>query len=275
MAERPAARAQANDTQRQSPEFDGDRAFRYDRYFDAPGGHGHVLRARMEKVLELLGHGPGEILDAGMGPGRLGVELDRRGWTFSGVDPSPEMVHMARQRLPHRREALLESPAEELPFPDESFDVAIATGVVEYTDLPRALAELRRVVRPGGRVVVSYPNPHAQYNVLKVGGYYPLVRLGKRLLSRPDPSRPTGHAPISPEDFEWRLARACLDPVGRHHVSFLGVPAPLDTLLPGLSGWVARRLERRHMASRLLATQIVYLCRVAAQAAAIGARRTS
>ena len=70
---------------------------------------------------------------------------------MSGVDLSPAMVAAARRRLPELADRLVEGPIEQLPFDTESFDAVAATGVLEYAtrDLPGAVAELARVLRPG------------------------------------------------------------------------------------------------------------------------------
>ena len=68
-----------------------------------------------------------------------------------GVDASAEMVALARERLPDARDRLAQGSVEELPFEDASFDAVAATGVLEYADVPRALGELARVLRPGDR----------------------------------------------------------------------------------------------------------------------------
>ena len=169
--------------------FFDDESGRYDRVYDARSTAGRVLRTRLATVLRLVGDGPGEALDAGMGGGRLLVELQRVGWTVTGVDLSERMVGLAQQRLPDRRESLLRGDVENLPFASESFDVAVATGVLEYaSDVRRAVAELARVVRPGGRVVVSFPDYAAPYLVAQMGLWYPAVRLVKRMV-------PVGHRP--------------------------------------------------------------------------------
>ncbi len=134
----------------------GGRTALYDSRYDALNADGHALRARMACVLRLLGDGPGEILDAGMGPGRLCGELAARGWTVNGIDASDEMVGVARERLPERSSHLQKAKIEALPFGPESFDAVTATGVLEYADVPRALAELVRVLRPGGVAVIHH-----------------------------------------------------------------------------------------------------------------------
>lgn len=241
-------------------QFAGERAERYDRYFDASSAHGHVLRARMGAVLRLLGDARGNILDAGMGPGRLCAELRRRGWVVSGVDSSPEMVDLARRRLPGSRERLLVARIEELPFESGSFDAVLATGVLEYAEMTAALNELARIVRPGGLVIVSYPNPDAIYSILKTRTYYPLVRSIKGLLRRGDRTSPRGHIRVDPLEVERRLRAAGLAPTAREPAGYQIVPAPLDSVMPGLAGLAGRAFERRAPQGwRALATQIVYV----------------
>jgi SAM-dependent methyltransferase len=93
------------------------------------------------------------VLDVGAGTGALTAELVRRGAEASAADPSPPFVATLRQRLPDI--GVHEAPAEELPWPDESFDAALAQLVVTFMrDAPAGVAEMQRVVRPGGVVAV-------------------------------------------------------------------------------------------------------------------------
>jgi ubiquinone/menaquinone biosynthesis C-methylase UbiE len=65
------------------------------------------------------------------------------------------MLHVARQRLA-ASVSLIAARAEALPFPDESFDVVVSTSVFHFFREPRgALAEMRRILRPGGRLFLS------------------------------------------------------------------------------------------------------------------------
>lgn len=239
--------------------FGGRTAF-YDSRYDARNADGHALRARMAVVLRQLGLGPGEVLDAGMGPGRLCGELAARGWTVSGIDASEEMVQAARERLPDRSANLLRAEIESLPFDSGSFDAVAATGVLEYADVPRALAELARVLRPGGSAVVSYPNPDAWYGIWKTRVFYPAVQVVKAALRRG--SQPAGSGlRLRPAQFTRLLTDSGLEPSGVIPASFLAIPSPLDEWFPASSERVARRLEGRPAARRRFATQIVFSAR--------------
>ncbi len=94
--------------------------------------------------------GGGAVLDVATGTGLVAKRLLRRGFTVTGLDQSPEMLVEARRRF-GERVALVEASADELPFPDASFDHVTVTYLLRYVDDPAAtLRELARVVRPGG-----------------------------------------------------------------------------------------------------------------------------
>ena len=93
------------------------------------------------------------VLDVGAGTGALTSELVRRGASAAAADPSPPFVAALRSRLPGVD--VQEAAAESLPWPDESFDAALAQLVVTFMrDAPAGIAEMHRVVRPGGVVAV-------------------------------------------------------------------------------------------------------------------------
>jgi SAM-dependent methyltransferase len=239
-----------------------ERAEDYDRAYDVAGSDGHALRARLRAVLELTGHGPGDALDAGMGPGRLVHELAERGWQPSGVDVAPLMVVTARRRTPEAADRLVEGSIEALPFPDATFDLVVATGVLEYANLEAALRELARVLRSEGRAVVSYPNPRALYGIWKTRVYYPGVRIAKRVAGRPVHALPRGGARVPPERFERLLSAAGLEPEAVVPTGYLVVPSPLELVFPATAERLALRLEGyRGRAARHVATQIVFAAR--------------
>jgi SAM-dependent methyltransferase len=192
-------------------EFWDVQAERYDQAYDAPGRGGRALRSRQEAVLGLVGTGPGDVLDAGMGPGRLLGALSDRGWRVSGVDPSDEMVGLARRRIPDAAKRLISAPVEQLPFPDSSFDAVVATGVLEYAGYsPRAYSELARVLCPGALAVVSVPDPGRISRIWRRGIVYPLSRAVKRIAPFGRPAPPWRPPPPGRRQIEEALADAGL-----------------------------------------------------------------
>ena len=118
------------------------------------------LVAQRARTLDLLAPTPGErILDIGVGPGLLAYDLARlvgpEGQVV-GLDVSPDMLALARERLADLPQATcLEADAVDLGGADGRFDAAVSTQVHEYVaDMPRAIAELHRVLRPGGRLLM-------------------------------------------------------------------------------------------------------------------------
>jgi len=116
-------------------------------------------RARAVRALE-LGPAP-RVLDLATGTGDLAIAISEmhRDASVVGVDPSVKMLEVGRRKIAElglaERIDLREGEAEALPFEDASFDgVTIAFGIRNVADRPRGLAEMRRVTKPGGRVVI-------------------------------------------------------------------------------------------------------------------------
>ncbi|MGA8158838.1 MAG: methyltransferase domain-containing protein, partial [Rhodoplanes sp.] len=116
--------------------------------------------AQRSRVLQALALREGErVLDIGSGPGLLAHEMAAAVGRYGhvcGIDISEDMLAMSRKRCAHQSWTEFQrADATKLPCPDNSFDAAVSTQVYEYVlDVPAALAELYRVARPGGRVVV-------------------------------------------------------------------------------------------------------------------------
>ena len=100
------------------------------------------------------------LLDVAAGPGGAAIEAASRGAEVMAVDASPAMVRRIRARDAAVLAAVMDGMA--LNLPDSAFDVGFSCfGVVLFPDAPAGVAELRRVVRPGGRVaVVTWTEPH-------------------------------------------------------------------------------------------------------------------
>jgi len=137
--------------------FDADDARRVEALYLTPD----VVEQRRE-VVRLLAPAAGErVLDIGSGPGLLAGELAAAvGPTgrVCGVDVSADMLALAQARALRTGSAPVEyltAGAQRLPYPDDTFDLAVSTQVMEYVpDVAAALAEAYRVLRPGGRLLL-------------------------------------------------------------------------------------------------------------------------
>ncbi|PRX96137.1 class I SAM-dependent methyltransferase [Allonocardiopsis opalescens] len=124
-------------------------------------------------LLELAGDVAGRrILDAGCGSGPLFAALRDRGAAVTGVDVSAGMLELARRRLGAGADLRLADLAHPLPLPDGSFDDVVASLVLHYLrDWGPTLTELRRVLRPGGRLIASVDHPFAVHAVQRAAGH--------------------------------------------------------------------------------------------------------
>ena len=126
-------------------------------------------------MLELAGDVAGRrILDVGCGSGPLFAALRDRGAVVTGIDSSARMLEVARRRLGAGADLRVADLAEPLPFPDGVFDDVIASLVLHYLqDWAPPLAELRRVLTPGGRLLVSLDHPFVAYGMQRLAGRSP------------------------------------------------------------------------------------------------------
>ena len=113
------------------------------------------------------------ILDAGCGSGPLFASLRDRGAIMTGFDNSAGMLELARRRLGDDADLQVADLGRPLPFPDSAFDDVVASLVLHYLeDWSAPLAELRRVLKPGGRLIASVNHPIAGHPLVRPGADY-------------------------------------------------------------------------------------------------------
>lgn len=189
---------------------------------------------------------PGAGLDVGCGTGVLAQRLASAGFEMSGLDPSEGMLEVLARRAPDVR--AVRASGTEIPFEDASFDLVTSVATLHHIAAPAAiattLAELVRVLRPGGRIVVWDHNPRNPY--------------WKRLMARVP--QDDGSERLVPEAEVLGGLRAAGGRVLRSEQLGL-VP---DFVPPGLLGAAAaveRVVERTPGARRLCAHNVVLATR--------------
>jgi SAM-dependent methyltransferase len=152
---------------------------------------------RYERVIELIGSLSSAgllVADVGSGPAVFAEPIQALGAAYVAIDLSLHNLLAARRRLAHF-DAVVGSVTD-LPVRDEAFDLVLCIGCLEYVTRPqRALAELLRVTRGGGYLLMSFANSHSPRRWWEEGAVHRAARLRSRLLRRPDGYRRSLAAP--------------------------------------------------------------------------------
>jgi SAM-dependent methyltransferase len=137
--------------------------------------NGHYERPAM---IGLAGDVDGRrVLDAGCGSGLLSAALRARGAVVTGFDASPAMVGLARRTLGDGADLHVADLGRPLPFADGAFDDVVSSLVLHYLrDWVPPLVELRRVLRPGGRLLLSVNHPVVYKFTYPSADYFALTR---------------------------------------------------------------------------------------------------
>jgi len=125
--------------------------------YDGPMRLITVEEPAMHALVDALAPGS-DVLDAACGTARHGAYIAGKGHRLTGLDRSPDMLAKARAKLPDA--TFMEGDLEALPFEDARFDAVLCgLALVHLPKLDKAMAEFARVLRPGGRLIVSDVHP--------------------------------------------------------------------------------------------------------------------
>lgn len=208
------------------------------------------FRAQLAIMMRMLGGERGDILDIGCAAGSEISDLRRMGFHVVGIDFSPSMLGYAIQRFAGDPDVhFCQGDVEFLPFRSASFDQVICLGVLEYLpDYRPALAQISRLLRPGGLAVFSIPSRISPYYLTEEileGLLGPTCRALKRLASK---RLPAGQAPRPSRNLciPWQLRRLTrefgLSPDQCAFTNFFVYP--LERLSPAVHDRLAEFLER-------------------------------
>jgi SAM-dependent methyltransferase len=111
-------------------------------------------------LLAFIARGTGDALDVGCGEGRVSRVLKECGYRVTATDPVEQLISAAEQA--GSADAYRIAAADQLPFPNCSFDLVVAYNVLmDVEDVAAALKEIRRVLRPSGTLIISIVHPLA------------------------------------------------------------------------------------------------------------------
>lgn len=216
---------------------------------------GRHLRSRIRLVQELLASAPhGKLLDAGCGPGVLAralLDSPQHDYDITVLDQSPAMVKYCVASIRESGEVhAIIGDLETLPFAGGTFDVALTTGALEYTDAQAAIKQLSRVTKPGGVVLVSMLNPANPYRLTEWFLYWPALRVFSTLqkvlhlrTKHPHGANRTGIRALNATRLCRYMRRADLTPSDVVYFDLMPLVPPLDRI-PPLRRWAERRSPR-------------------------------
>lgn len=225
----------------------------YARAYSGITPESHYFVTRQKIVLSFLDNlSGGRILDVGCGPGMMAEPCTQRGFIYTGLDISEKMIDECRRRYHNTASAnFCVGRIQNLPFEDDFFDALLCMGALEYVRAEQqddAMAEMIRVTKPGGLLIISHLNRLSPYRLWDKHVYAKarnLKKFAKRLLQGPSYS-PEPEAP--PRDFtEWERRNA----IDARHLKIIDIvyfgfnvfPRPLDRLLPRLAVWTSEKLN--------------------------------
>ena len=218
---------------------------RYAAQYGKQTAAGYAFRVRRESLLRLLGPGPGRVLDIGCGPGVMTDEIVKQGWSYEGIDLAPEMIAVAQKHFANRTEINFQVGAvTQIPALDQFFDAVVAMGLMEYLDdEAAALAEIRRVLKPAGRLIVSIPNWWSPARMWDRWLLTPLARFYRFLTGR-GPSSKLSHREYRLGRYLKFLEQNGFEAIKWQATNYRVLPRPFDFWFPELAIATARWSEK-------------------------------
>jgi ubiquinone/menaquinone biosynthesis C-methylase UbiE len=219
-------------------------AIEYARLYEGSGSCAQFFNERLRQVLEVIAPlSGGKVLEVGCGPGILLSRLGSTKLELYGLDCCPEMITEAKERTAGASVRLTVGRVQQLPFEDQSFDVVLALGVLEYLpEVTAGLNEIARVAKPNAVIVVSMLNVLSLYRLWERFIYFPSWRDLRFLRQRKKEVKPL--LCLHRRKSLMNMMKAChLEPVdARYYDVNVGVP-PFDSEYPQsikiLNRWVA------------------------------------
>ncbi len=206
---------------------------------DSPAGH--FFTARQKLIGSFLSrHRGGRILDCGCGAGMMAEYCVNLGFEFFGIDISKGMIQQCQEQFGHLSRAHFSvGRIQQLDFEDRYFDVILSMGVLEYLqDVPAAIEEMTRVLKPGGTILFSCLNRASP--CWAWGSFYEKARARWQAPEIP----PVPLRAFTEAAFRRLVSSRGLQVTDLVYFAFNVVPAPLDNLFPRRSAQLSRRLER-------------------------------
>jgi SAM-dependent methyltransferase len=219
---------------------------------------GIIYQQRQAAVLEYVDDahlaGDAHVLEIGCGAGHLTMELADRGLRVDAVDASPAMVDrtaaQAREHGVFERVTVNVADVHELPFETGHFDLVVAVGVIPWLHSPvDAVAEMARVLRPGGELVLTADNGARLVSFTDPRGLLALTPLKRALVALRKRRGRISSQLHFPSRIEGMLLESGLQPLERRTIgfgplSFMGRPLLSERRAVSVNGRLQRLADR-------------------------------
>jgi len=220
----------------------------YFQWYDDDTWLGYAFCIRKLRVLEMFDKDGGKVLDVGCGPGVMAEDMLKRNNEFWGVDVSTEMIRQGEERFGRNDQVHFSTgTAENLDFPDNTFDAVMSMGVIEFVDNDQqALKEMIRVLKPDGTLIVAFISKYSPFRIWRNFVFYPLTVLIRPVFYRFTKRLRKPH--IKQRTYTEKSIRKLLNQsqcavVDVVYCNFNIFLPPLEHLFSRLSTFVSRKLE--------------------------------
>lgn len=135
---------------------------------------GYPSRLRVRKIIHEIGNVKGKkVLDVGCEAGYVSMKIAERGAHITSIDVCEPALEQFRAKIKgkHYEQSItiMNAMAHKMPFEDNSFDVVVCTEVIEHMpEVDTCFAEMHRVLKPGGKLVITFPNENLRRKVYPV-----------------------------------------------------------------------------------------------------------
>ncbi|MBP9760303.1 MAG: class I SAM-dependent methyltransferase [Candidatus Pacebacteria bacterium] len=234
---------------RKEVSFFNDTSTAYIAEYDRETPEGYSFRVRRERVLELLPqNGSGKrVLDIACGPGIMAEGVSEKCYSIDCIDAAPDMIEIARKKygkVPNTTFAVGDVYA--INAPADTYDFVTAMGLVEYLDdQDKAMAEIARVTKKGGTVIVTFPN-HPSFWRAWARTLRTVTDMPRALYRKVTGKKkyPITHREYTEDEARAYIQRHGLHPESAVYYNFKVTPFPFDGWFPRFTVWQSGQLEK-------------------------------
>ncbi len=210
---------------------------------------GYSFRIRREKVLSLIPYA-GEkrkALDIGCGPGVMIEGLLKKKYAVNCIDAAPEMINLTQEK--YKENPLVAAgigKADNLNFSDDTFDLILSMGLLEYLeDQEKAITEIKRVAKKGGVIILTFPNKTSPCRIFNRASSFLVKPISKTLRAiAKKPSQALTHKEYYPKKTIEFLEKNGLKVSDIIYYNFKLIPYPFDKWFPKLTIFQSKLFEK-------------------------------